>query len=144
MHQSIPSLTIHPGDPRGFADSSCPWGRVFAPLSCPGVLNQCKSSIILKKSAIFALSLKQMSSSSFHMFIHARNQQCDLGSIYTITNTQRIRIYPGKLKFILVKISPDPGHLHGKHTKESQTLLTFLTAANLSGLPCSHECKYRP
>ena len=25
----------HPGDPRGFAHSSCPWGRVFAPLSCP-------------------------------------------------------------------------------------------------------------
>ena len=47
-----------PGDRRGFAHSSCPWGRVFAPLSCPGVspgslprgvLNQSKSSIILKK-----------------------------------------------------------------------------------------------
>ena len=43
------------------------------------------------------------------MFIYARSEQCDLGPIYTITNTQRIRIYPGKLKFILVKISPDPG-----------------------------------
>ena len=83
-----------------------------------------------------------MGSSSFHMFIYARSEQCDLGPIYTITNTQRIRIYSGKLKFILVKISPDPGHLHGKHTKESQTLFTSLTAANLSGLPCSHECKY--
>ena len=30
----------------------------------------------------------------------------DLGPIYTITNTQRIRIYPGELKSILVKISP--------------------------------------
>ena len=50
-----------------------------------------------------------MSSSSFHMFIYARSEQCDLGPIYTITNTQRIRIYPGKLKSILVKISPDPG-----------------------------------
>ena len=50
-----------------------------------------------------------MSSSSIHMFIYARSEQCDLGPIYTITNTQRIRIYPGKTKSILVKISPDPG-----------------------------------
>ena len=76
------------------------------------------------------------------MFIYARSEQCDLGPIYTITNTQRIRIYPCKLKFILVKISPDPGHLHCRHAKESQTLFTFLTTVNLSGLPCSHECKY--
>ena len=83
-----------------------------------------------------------MGSSSFHMFIYARREQCDLGPIYTITNTQRIRIYPGKLKFILVRISPDPGHLDGKHAKENETLFTFLTTKNLSGLPCSHECKY--
>ena len=83
-----------------------------------------------------------MGSSSFHMFIYARSEQCDLSPIYTITNTQRIRIYPGKLRFILVKISPDPGRLHGKHAKENQTLFTFLTTENLSGLPCSHECKY--
>ena len=89
-----------------------------------------------------ALSLKQIGSSSFHMFIYARSEQCDLGPIYTITNTQRIRIYPGKLKFILVKISPDPGRLHGRHAKENQTLFTFLTTLNLSGLPCSHKCKY--
>ena len=74
-----------------------------------GVFNQSKSSIILKKSAIFALSLKQMSSSSFHMFIYARSEQRDLVPIYTITNTQRIRIYPGELRFILVKISSAPG-----------------------------------
>ena len=90
MHQLTPSVTIPPGDPQGFAHSSCPWGRVFAPLSCPGSagggggggLNQSKSSIILKTSAIFTLSLKQMSSSSFHMFIYARSEQCDLGPIY--------------------------------------------------------------
>ena len=77
------------------------------------------------------------------MFIYARNEQCDLGLIYTITNTQHIRIYPGKLKFILVKISQDPGCLHGKHAKETQTLFTFITAENfISGIPCSHECKY--
>ena len=116
MHQSIPSLTIPPpGEPRGFERSICPRGRVFAPLSCPGVclgvLNQSKCSIILEKSAIlaFSLSLKQLSSSSFHMFIYARSEQCDLVPIYTITNTQRIRIYPSKLKFILVKISSDAG-----------------------------------
>ena len=122
MYQSIPSLTVPPGDPRGFAHSSCPWGRVFAPLCCPGispgvclgrVLNQCKSSIILTKSTIFPLSLKQMGSSSFHMFIYARSEQCDfIGPIYTITNTQSIRVNPGKLTFILVRISPDPGRLH--------------------------------
>ena len=109
MYQSIPSLTIPQGDPRGFAHSSCPRGRVFAPLFCPGVLNQSKSSIILKKIAIFHLSLKQLSSSSFHMYIYARSEQCDLVPIYIITNTQRIRVYPCKLKFILVKISSDPG-----------------------------------
>ena len=127
MYKSIPSLTIPPGDPRGFAHSSCLWGRVFAPLSCPGwILNQSKSSIILKKSAFFALSLKQMSSSSFHMFIYARSEQCDLCLIYTITNTQRIRIYPGILKFIVVKRSPDPGRLHGNMPKKTKLYSRFL------------------
>ena len=83
-----------------------------------------------------------MGSSSFHMLIYTRSEQCDLGPIYIITNTQRIRIYPGKLKFILVKISCDPGRLHGKHAIENQTLFMFLTTENLSGLPCSHDCKY--
>ena len=61
-----------------------------------------------------------------HMFIYARSEQCDLGPIYTITNTQRIRIYPGKLKFIRVKISLDRGCFKGKHAKENQTLSRFL------------------
>ena len=43
------------------------------------------------------------------MFIYARSEQRDLVFIYTITNTQCIRIYPGKLKLILVKISSAPG-----------------------------------
>ena len=44
---------------------------------------------------------------------------------------QRIRICLGKLKFILVKISQDPGRfIHGKHAKENQTLFTFLTTEN--------------
>ena len=41
------------------------------------------------------------------MLIYARSEQCDLGPIYTTTDMQRIRIYSGKLKSILVKISPD-------------------------------------
>ena len=76
------------------------------------------------------------------MFMYARSEQCDLGPIYTVTNTQCIRIYPGKLKFILVKISTDPGRLHGKHAIKNQTLFMCLTTENLSGLPYSHECKY--
>ena len=58
-----------------------------------------------------AATLPELSEYTIHMFIYARSEQCDLGLIYTITNTQRIRIYPGKLKSILAKISPDPGRL---------------------------------
>ena len=56
------------------------------------------------------------------MLIYARSEQCDLGPIYTITNMHHIRIYPGKLKLILVKISPDPGRLHGKHAKKTNSV----------------------
>ena len=119
MYQSIPSLTIPsratPEDSHilvapgvGFSLLYLAWGSAL------GVLSQSKKSIILLKSETFALSLKQMSSRSFHMFIYAGSEQCDLCPIYTITNTHHIRIYPGILKFILVKISPDPGRLHGK------------------------------
>ena len=92
MYQSIPSLTIPfpPPPPQATPHSSCPWGRVFAPLSRPGVLNQSKSSIILKKSAIFALSLKQMGSSSFHMFIYASSEQCDLRRFPVMAEITRI------------------------------------------------------
>ena len=47
------------------------------------------------------------------------------GLIYTITN-QRTRIYPGKFKFFLVKISPDSGRLHGKHSKENKLHSRFI------------------
>ena len=117
MYQSIPSLTIPPPPPQATPKDShilvAP-GVGFSLLCLAqgfarGVLHQSKSSIILKKSAIFALSLKQLSRSSLHMFIYARSEQRDFVPDYTITNTQRIRIYPGKLKFILVKISSAPG-----------------------------------
>ena len=67
------------------------------------------------------------------MFIYARSELSDLVPIYTIINTQRIRIYPGKLKFIL----PSWSKFHRLQDKENQTLFTFLTTENLSGLPCS-------
>ena len=66
-----------------------------------GVSNQNKSSIILKKKRDFCFV-------SFSYVWYARSEKCDLVPIYTITNTQQIRICPGKLKFILVKISSDP------------------------------------
>ena len=54
------------------------------------------------------------------MFIYAKSEQYDLGPIYTITNTQRIRIYPGKLKFIRVKISPDQDSYMANIPKKAQ------------------------
>ena len=105
--QASPTPWVTPGDSHilvvpgvGFSPLCLAWG--FA-------LSQSKSLTILKKSVIFALSLKQLSSSSFHMFTYARSEQRDLVPIYTATNTQHIRIYPGKFKFILVKISLAPG-----------------------------------
>ena len=56
---SVNSKPDHPpSDPRRFAHSICPFGRAFAPLFCPGaawegVLNQSKSSIILKQKRDF-------------------------------------------------------------------------------------------
>ena len=55
-----------------------------------------------------------------------------LGLVYTTINTQCIVIYPGKFKFIPVKISPDSGRLHCRHAKDNQTPATFFTAGNLS------------
>ena len=112
MYQSIPSLTIPPGDSRGLAHSSCPRAGFsllcFARGSARGFKSKQKFDNF-EKSAIFALSLKQLSTSSFHMFINARSEKRDLVPIYTITNTQSIRNDPGKLRFILVKISSTPG-----------------------------------
>ena len=75
------------------------------------------------------------------MFIYARSEQCDLITICTITNTQGITIYPGKLKFIQVKISSDPGRLHGKNAKETKLYSRFLLLRIYPGSPV-HECKY--
>ena len=88
MYQSIPSLTIPratPGDSHILVAPVVEVGSTVLPAGLPrGVLIQSKRSIILTKSVIFALSLKQMSSSSFHMFIYARSEQSDLGPIYTL------------------------------------------------------------
>ena len=72
------------------------------------------------------------------MFIYARSAQCNSGPIYTLTNTQHIRIYPGKSwsKFNLIQ------DVNMANIPRKQTLFMFLATENLSGLPCSHECKY--
>ena len=84
---SVNSKPDHPppGDPRGFAHSSCPKGRVLlfclARGSARGGLKS-KFDNFETKSSIFALSLKQLSSSTFHMFIHARSEQRDLAFLH--------------------------------------------------------------
>ena len=55
------------------------------------------------------------------MFIYARSEQCDLVPIYTITNTQRIRIYPGKL----IEIHPGQNFI-GSRTKKTKLYSRFL------------------
>ena len=151
MYQSIPSLTIplwvNPGDSHILVAPGVGFSLLcLARGSAPGVLNLSKSSIILQKARF----LLYLCSSSLHVFIYARSEQCDLGPIYIITNTQCIRIYPGKLKFILVKISWDPGRLHGKHAKKNKLRSCFLllriypdllvhTSANI---PCSDLSSY--
>ena len=76
------------------------------------------------------------------MFTYAGSKQCDLGPIYTTTNThaQHIRIYPGKLTSILVKVSPDQDVNMPKKTKLYSHF--FLLRTYISGLSFSHECKY--
>ena len=145
-HQSIPSLTI-PGDSHilvtpgvGFLLLCLAWGsgpRTTMDLNSKKMFDNFEKKLYF----CFVSFKKQMSSSSFHMFLYARSEQCDLGPIYTITNTQPIGIYPSKLKSILVKFHLIQDVNIGKHAKESQTVFTFLTTENLSGLPCSHECK---
>ena len=99
-----------PGDSHTLVAPGVGFSLLFLPRGLPGgllggVLNQSN----FEKSAISAFSLKQ------HMFIYARSEQSDLVSICTITNTQRIRIYPGKSKFILVKASLAPGQRKPNH-----------------------------
>ena len=46
-----------------------------------------------------------------------------LGRTYAIRNAQDTKIYPGKLKFSPVNISPNSKGLYGKYAKEKQTLI---------------------
>ena len=88
VHQSIPSLTTPPPPPATPGDSHILLASgvgvsllCLARASAPGGeggLKSNKNLIILKNNAIFALSLTQMSSSSFYMFIYVRSEQCDL------------------------------------------------------------------
>ena len=160
MYQSIPSLTIPPpppppNDPREFAHSCYPSGRVFAPLSCPagggGGLKSKQKFDNFEKSAISALSLKQLSISSFDMFIYARIEQPNTIPNYTITNTERIWNYPGwRMKDEGWRMKDEDSlnwdsswsKFHPLQYKENQTLFTSLTTEILSRLPSSHEGKY--
>ena len=62
------------------------------------------------------------------------------GSLRPRLHDNKFAVYPGQFKFVLVKISPDSERSHGRHAKENQPLVTFLTTGNLSGLPCLQEC----
>ena len=103
-HQSIPSLTTPTRATLGDSHIPVAPGVGFS-LLCPdrGGLKSKEKFDNFEKSATFALSLKQMSSSIFYMFTYARSAECNSGHIYTLTNTQHIRIYPGNLKSFLVK-----------------------------------------
>ena len=50
----------------------------------------------------------------------------DLSPIYTIANTQRIRIYPGKLKLIPVKINQIQDVYMANMTKKTELYSRFL------------------
>ena len=43
--------------------------------------------------------------------------------------------YRSTFKFILVKISPDPGRLHGKHAKKTKLYSRFLILRNYPDSP---------
>ena len=92
--RATPSVTKNPPDRVVMTPLSC---RGFASGVCPGGVKSKQKSGNFEKKGVFCL---QMSSSSF---IYTRSEQCDLLPIYTITNTQRIRIYSCKLKSFLIK-----------------------------------------
>ena len=82
---------------------------------CSGGLKSKYKLDNFEKSVIFAVSLKQLSSSSFHMFTYARSEQCDFVPNYTITNTQCVRIFP------VIKIQIYPGqNFIGSRTKKTK------------------------
>ena len=61
VNVSVNSKPNHPPPerPPGFSHSGCPWGRGFAPLSCPEVLNQNKNSTILGKARFLLCHLNK-------------------------------------------------------------------------------------
>ena len=48
MSQSIPTGYIPPGNPRGFAQKTCPGGRNLTFESCPGAGNLTRTGILRK------------------------------------------------------------------------------------------------
>ena len=75
-------------------------------------ISMCHYLTIIRVICCFAeiptSKLSEIRTSAIKFFERLLIIQRDLVPIYTITNTQRIRIYLGKLKFILVKISSAP------------------------------------
>ena len=138
MCQSIPSLTI----PRAILGDShilvAPEVRFLllclARGSVWGVLNQSKSSIILKKNTIFALSLKQMSSSSFHMFIYARSGWQQIHSVSEIIQVNWNSSWSKFHRIEVVSMANMP--------KKSKLCSRFLLLKIYPDFPCSHKCKY--
>ena len=82
MYQSIPSLTIPsrttPGDSHILVVPGVGFSLLCLARGSARGLKSKEKFDNFEKSAIFALSLKQMSSSSFHMFIYARSEQYNL------------------------------------------------------------------
>ena len=88
--------------------------------SARGVLNQSKSSIILKKARFFISLLNNWVAAPFICLYMLEVSSMTIVPIYIIINTQRIRIYPCKLKFILVKT------FIGSRTKKTKLYSRFL------------------
>ena len=109
MYQSIPTLIIPPSRATPVDSHILVAPGVGFSLLClargssrRGILNQSRSSITKTKTRFLLCLLNKWVAALFIcLYIFAGREQCDLGPIYT---KQRIRIYPGKMKFILVKI----------------------------------------
>ena len=118
MHQSIPSLTDpHPGRPLVIRNILVAPGVGFSLLclargsALGGGLKSKQKFDNFEKSVIFALSLKQMSSSSFHMFIFVQvNSNRSWSKFHLIQDLnmanmpKKTKLYP---RFLLLRIYPN-------------------------------------
>ena len=134
MYQSIPSLTILPRATPGDSHILVAPGVGFSLLCLArGVLNQSKSSIILKK-ARFLLCLSNNWVAALFICLYMLEVSSMTWSPFTLQQIHNVS------EFIQVNWNSSWSKFHRLHDKENQTIFTFLTAENLLGLPCSHEC----